>query len=285
MDFNEIKRKKSLYEILKKILSTTCVLLIGAIFSEAFGLNIWPNILINYDKAIGKKPEPSISLVVWEQIKNDKFMNYTNRCDEFVQFLISSGLAHKLPSDQFFALTVEEVGRPPSCAVTALFPNYIHGREEYFCVFPGSSEWPVVDDCKDCKQLRISIGNDGRKTVEYIRARIRLNENWEVRSFEGDIVESRDKNTVVVYCDNIVPKDVIEAVIWIRNKTGKRIAPVEFIDKLVVTYGWRGIEKSLDDSRINATYGLVIENCKANCKNKKIGNIMLEKWDGFPKVH
>lgn len=157
-----MKRKKSPYGIFKTILWTICGALAGAIFSEAVGLNIWPNILVFYDKTIGKKPEPSISLVVWEQIKNEKFMNYINRCDEFVQFLISSGLDHKLPSDQFFAQTAEEVGKPPSCVVTALFPNYyIHGREEYFCVFPSGSEWNVVDDCKDCKQLRLSIGNEG----------------------------------------------------------------------------------------------------------------------------
>jgi hypothetical protein len=285
LSFNDIKRKRSLYEIFKKFLWITCVAFAGAIFTEAVGLNIWPNILVNYDKAIGKKPDPSISIVVWEQIKNEKFMNYNNRCDEFVQFLISSGLAHKLPSDQFFAQTSEEVGNPPSCVVSALFPNFIHGREEYFCKFPASSEWLVVDDCKDCKQLRISIGNDGRKTVDYIRARIRLNENWEVRSVEGDIVEKRDTNTLVFYRENIVAKDVIEAIIWIRNKTGKRIAPAEFIDKLLVTYGWRGMEMSLDNGRINATYGIVIENCKTNCKSNKIGNVTLEKWDGFPKVH
>lgn len=279
------KKKRNIVKIqLKSIVRIIFIAIAGAIISQAVGLNIWPYILILYDRTVDKKPDPSISLVVWEKVNNSQFLNYIDRCDEFQQFLINTKLAYKLPWNIYFAQTVEETGQRPSCAVSALFRNYIHGRNEVFYLCPSVASSVDIDNCPDCKKFIISIGNSGKRKADYIRARIRLNKNWAVQSVVGNIAEQRDDHTFVIYRDNIIEKDVLNTVVFIRNATGNKIDPAEFIEKLWVTYGWRGIEMELDQNNISLLYALSIENCKVNCKSNSIDNFDITEWDGFGNI-
>lgn len=253
----------------------------GAVLTQAFDIQLWPFLQIQYDKVTKNSPDPSITILVWEPIENTMPRDYVNRCADFQEFLIKSKLAFKLPSDMYFAQTVEQPKDVPYCAVSAPFPQYIHKRNEAFYDYPTVPSAVRVDNCSDSKRVSVVVGNSGKRKVDYLRARVLLNENYFVTSTGGGIVEDRGSHSFVVYRENIVGLDTISDAVSISNPSGAKIDPNLFIEKMRVSYGWRGMEKELDKSKINVLYALAIKNCKANCKNMNIDSFSISKWDGF----
>lgn len=129
-----------------------------------------------------------MALPIWEKVKNENYIDFTNRCDDFNNFLVKSKLAYKLPSDQWIEvrlLGVEKKG-PSACAVVAPFPQYVResGTVTEFMQYPEEKNMQL-NDCPDCLVTVVLIANGGKQTINFIRAKFRFNENWIVHSVDG----------------------------------------------------------------------------------------------------
>lgn len=250
--------------------------ILGAIISESVGINIWPRLLVQYDKISNSYPDPNISLRIIEKISNENFIDFSDKCDEFNKFLNTSSLGKKLPSNFIWVSSSQDIEKstPENCEINSLFPGYEREHFSFIFMLP---EVITKEDCPTCKIMSIIIANNGLNDADYIEAKLTLNDNWVIHSTNGYFAEKRDINTVVIYREHLSKNDSITGEIYIKKATTEKIDPREFIKDLNIMYGWRGMEHKLEKDNITLMYTLVVENCRANCHVKRMGDVAIEE--------
>lgn len=265
------------YKILKSLIIFIIVAVIGALVGGFTDLNIWPSILIQSDKIRGMEPKPSISMRVIEKVTNKNHLDFRNKCADFNDFLTKSKILLRLPSKKYFATTTQDIKkeRPQLCEITAPFPNYIYKHMDMFFIPSGVTE---IEKYPGSHLVNIIITNSGKRDIDFIRAEIRLNDNWIVNSIEGGFIEKRDINSFVIYREHITAGDSIPSNMYIENATKAKIDAKDFITDISATYGWRGVKKTLRKENINMMYTVYIENCEVNCAHKDLENIKNDEY-------
>lgn len=222
-----------------------------------------------------------MTIIMWEYVNNKQTLDYENKCDKFHEFLIDSKLYKKLPSELYFASTVSEIGNKDEtiCAVSSIFPDNRFNQSRSDIKYQNISDVMSKNECKDCRLFTINIMNSGKQKAENLTLKLKLNDNWVISTKGNSSIEVKDINTFWLVREKLVPNDNVEASIYIKNATGVKINPDEFIDHLKFTYEWRGMEKTLDNRDISLLHTLLIDNCKVNCKNNRINNFDIKQLD------
>jgi hypothetical protein len=271
-------RLNKLTALILKSAEWLVVAIIGILIAEFFHLSILPHLLMQIDKMRGEEPKPTFSMRVIELIDNKKPLNFENKCDEFHKFLVESKIAFKLPSNKYLAVSAQDLkkSRPPNCEVIVPFPNYLHKHSDVLLIPTDISD---MENYSNSRLTSIIVVNEGIREMDFIRAKVRLNKNWAITDITGAYIEKKDINSFMVYREHLTGGETMPTHLWIENATKAQIKPQDFILDLSVTYGSRGIEKTLDKEKIYVMYSVLIENCQANCKSPDLINVDITEFE------